>query len=59
MISDLLATLAVGLICLASAVLVAGCVCEPTFADRCEHCGEYFDGVADAHDHLARCSPCR
>lgn len=59
MISDLIASLAVGLVCLASAVLIVGCVVEPTFADRCQHCGEYFDDAWSAHQHLRECQPCR
>ena len=59
MISDFFAAIVLGLICIASAVVIAGCIAEPEFADRCQHCGEYLEDAAAAHDHLARCSPCR
>lgn len=59
MIQDLLAALVVCLTVSAGAVLIAGCIDQPTFADRCEHCGEYLEDAAAAHEHFTRCSPCR
>jgi hypothetical protein len=40
------------------AVVVAGCIEQPTFVDQCQHCGEYLEDAAAAHAHLATCSPC-
>lgn len=62
MIQDALSALVVALTLAAGAVLIAGfagCLCEPTFADRCQHCGEYLEDAAAAHAHLAECQPCR
>jgi hypothetical protein len=59
MISDVLSTLVLGLFAVSLALPIAGCLCEPTFADRCSHCGEYLQDAAAAHAHLAECDPCR
>jgi hypothetical protein len=59
MISDILSTLVLGLFAVSLALPIAGCLAEPTFADRCSHCGEYLEDAAAAHEHFTRCSPCR
>lgn len=58
MIQDFLAALVVMCLASAGAVLIAGCIAEPTFADRCAHCGEYLPDAEAAHQHLRGC-PCR
>jgi hypothetical protein len=55
MISDILSTLVLGLFAVSLALPIAGCLAEPTFADRCEHCGEYLEDAAAAHEHLRGC----
>ena len=41
------------------AVLIAGCIDQPTFVDRCQNCGEYLESAEAAHRHFAEGSPCR
>jgi len=55
----LAATLLMAGMCLGVSVIVSGCINEPTFANRCDHCGEYLEDAEAVHEHFARCHPCR
>jgi hypothetical protein len=59
MMQDFLASIVLALTLSAGSVLIAGCLCEPTFADRCQHCGEYLEDADAAHEHVRGCQPCR
>jgi len=59
MIQDFLAAVVVSLMVVAGCVLVVGYLTQPTFANRCDHCGEYVEDAEAVHEHFARCHPCR
>ena len=39
--------------------VVAGCLDEPAFVDRCQNCGEYLEDAEAVHRHFAEGEPCR
>jgi hypothetical protein len=41
------------------AVLVAGCIEQPTFCDRCHNCGEYLETAEASHRHFKESPSCR